>query len=558
MKPAPTEFELGNNSRRGGFLVKGGVALAVAAAVALTVFGVTKSDTTSFKGASVDYGEPLQWRVQRRDLTISSITPGELKTKNTTPVRSAVKTYRQLKITWIIPEGTQVKKGDKLVELDSSELQESYLHQKIKLADGQQAAAKAETAHAIASRQYETNLIMVKNKLDMAKIDLEKYTQSDFLQEKREKETAIILAEEELKLGENKLEWTRKLYAREFETKQALDADTLAVRKNVIALEKATEDLKALKEFTYRKMKTQYETAVVEADGLYEEIVLTGERDIESKKAAWDSATQRVELETLETANLKEQVEQTVLKAPEDGLVVYHKERYMMNAAPLKVGTIVNSRQILIDLPDFSSWIVEARVHESMIQQIRVGQKAFIILEPFPEELFEGTVSTIGVLPDESNWYRETQEYVVKIDVDDGDQPNFKPGMSAKVEIVIDELQDVLTVPNQAVDLVDGKPIVRVVGDNNVVTVQKIEVGRSNDQFVEILSGVEEGQQVALEQTSVTDSGLGAHPTDKATAEQRREAAEAAEEAKAPGDAKTETGKGPPLAVEATPPPVPD
>ncbi|MCH8333370.1 HlyD family efflux transporter periplasmic adaptor subunit [Candidatus Sumerlaeota bacterium] len=511
-------------------LLKVFVILLVVGAVAFPFIVQRDSDSLSIGPDAGARDQPLQWRVERGDLTLSSLAPAELRTENSTPVRSAVKTYRQLKIIWIIPEGTQVKKGDKLIELDSSELQEQYLQKKIRLSETEQKVEEAETVLAVAEREYQTNLIMTKNRVDMATIDFEKYKVSDYPQEKRRLESAIAIAREELEIAQEKRKWTELLFEKKFESRERLRADELAVRKSEIALDTASVELEALKEFTYRQRIANLQTSLVEAEGFLDEIRLTGQRAITSKRAALDSAQQRAKLEAMETANLAEQVSQTVINAPEDGLVVYHKERYMMDQSPLKVGAIVNSRQILIDLPNFSSWIVEARIHETMIQQIRLRQRAFIILDAFPDQLLEGTVSKIAVLPNESNWYSETKEYIVEINVG-SHQANFKPGMSSKVEIILDELEDVILVPNQVVSVVEGKTYVTVVGEQGFLR-QKVTIGESNDQFAQILDGLTVGQEVVLEQALLPRGAVRMRPSDMATEEQRDSAKEASEKAK--------------------------
>ena len=73
----------------------------------------------------------------------------------------------------------------------------------------------------------------------------------------------------------------------------------------------------------------------------------------------------------------------------------------------------------------------------------------------------------------------------------------MKPGISAKVEIVIEELTNVLTVPIQAVTTVDGKQLCYR-NDGGDLEPLEVEVGKFNTKYIEIRSGLEEDQQIIL------------------------------------------------------------
>ena len=518
-------------ARRAGVIIKVGVAV-------LALAGLV-GGYLAWRGAPLAGGEEgpaakggiVRWTVQRHNLTISALAPGELKTKNMTAVRN--ETDRTLKITWIAPEGLAVTKGETILELDNSELTERYLQQKISLTEAQQRVQEAEGNLAIAESKLKTDVQAAENKLSIARIDLQKYIEGDFQQQKRNKESSAFIAEEERKRAMDRLEWTQRLYEKSYVTKNDLDADEFAVKKSNIQVEQSKEDLKLLEQFAYTRELTVLQTAVVEADGHLEEVRLTGERDIGTRKAALDAARERAELERITTENLQKQLDRTIVKAPEDGLVVYHKDRgrFGQSDSVLQVGTSVSPRQWLIDLPDFAAWIVEARVHESMIQKIRLGQPAFITLDALSGQIIEGVVSKISVLPDSTNFMREVQEYLVEIDIGRR-QPSYKPGMSGKAEIVVQELKGVLVVPIQAVQMKNARPAVWLAAERGG-QLREIEVGLNNGRLVEVVAGLKEGDVVIMEQALAAESGLGPRPSERASPEQRDAAAQAADRAAA-------------------------
>lgn len=90
----------------------------------------------------------------------------------------------------------------------------------------------------------------------------------------------------------------------------------------------------------------------------------------------------------------------------------------------------------------------------------------------------------------------DVKQYTVKIELGPSDLP-LKPGMTTKNEIILDELEDVLYVPIQSVATIDGEPFVLMRSEVGVRR-QPVKLGKANDQFVVVLEGLEEGDQVML------------------------------------------------------------
>jgi hypothetical protein len=182
-------------------------------------------------------------------------------------------------------------------------------------------------------------------------------------------------------------------------------------------------------------------------------------------------------------------------------MVVYAVEGGRGGENQIEVGAQVRNRQRLIELPDFSAWQIETRVHESMIQQVKLGQVALITLDAFDNSdssMLRGTVSKIGVLPDNSRWFMpDTKEYLIDLDLTSTTLP-LKPGMSAKSELILEELDDVLSVPIQAVTTEAGKTVVWVNRGVGGAQAQPVTVGLNNDRFIEISEGLEAGDEVLL------------------------------------------------------------
>jgi HlyD family secretion protein len=196
---------------------------------------------------------------------------------------------------------------------------------------------------------------------------------------------------------------------------------------------------------------------------------------------------------------LKQQLENSKIKAPQDGLVVYASSSYGDRGQMLiEEGAQIRQRQEIIKLPDVSQMIVEIRVHESHVLQIHPGLDAYVTVDSLPDRRFKAKVTKVAVLPNSQDRWMNPNLKVYSTDVlIEEELPDLKPGASARAEIIVTNLVNALTVPLQAVTTVKGKQVCYVQNADELVAVP-VMVGNFNDQFIEIRSGLKEGDQVAL------------------------------------------------------------
>src|SRR5690606_27925965 len=123
---------------------------------------------------------------------------------------------------------------------------------------------------------------------------------------------------------------------------------------------------------------------------------------------------------------------------------------------------------------------VKVKIHESYIKKVARGIKASVQVDAFPEEKLTGEVIKVAVLPDSQNrWMSpDLKVYATTIKIN-GTHEWVKPGMSAKVEILVKELPDVVYIPLQAVSPLNGKQFCHVVKGGKVEP-REIVVGEFN------------------------------------------------------------------------------
>ncbi len=192
-----------------------------------------------------------------------------------------------------------------------------------------------------------------------------------------------------------------------------------------------------------------------------------------------------------------------VLRAPVDGVVQIRPNTRAQGSSsrsrpPFQEGDSVWAGAEIADIPDLSSMVVEFRVEEIDRGRARIGQKVRVRVDAVAGAVFEGAIewlSPIATLifrrfPPEKNFPARAR--IAKID----DQ--LRPGMSASVEIIVEERPNVLVIPAKASFQIEGKPTVFVRSGNGFRR-QTIDVLARNANEIVVSGDINEGEVIALE-----------------------------------------------------------
>lgn len=162
--------------------------------------------------------------------------------------------------------------------------------------------------------------------------------------------------------------------------------------------------------------------------------------------------------------------------------------------AQIKSGDKTSPGTIAFQIDDLSHLLVDVRVSEVDINRIQLNQEVTISFDAILNKEYHGVVvevdrvgtSTQGVV-----------DFVVTVELSDSDV-DVKPGMTAAVNIVVNQLKDVLLVPNRAVRVIEGERVVYTL-QNNIPTPVTITLGASSDTHSEVLeSELKPGDQIVL------------------------------------------------------------
>ena len=227
-------------------------------------------------------------------------------------------------------------------------------------------------------------------------------------------------------------------------------------------------------------------------------------------EARYRSAERRYQLEIKDTEDLEYQLEHCVIRAEVPGLVAYggaetnyYKSRYY---DAITEGAEVRFGQPIITTPDMSHMGVTVNIHESYVKKVAIGQKVRLTIDAEAGIILHGTVTELAVLPDSANmrYNPNLKVYPASIKID-GAQDWLKPGMSANVEIIVEELEDTLYVPVQSVFTEETDHFCYVDEEGNVEK-RRVDIGSFNDEFIQIKAGLDEGELVFLSEPSGFDT----------------------------------------------------
>ena len=184
------------------------------------------------------------------------------------------------------------------------------------------------------------------------------------------------------------------------------------------------------------------------------------------------------------------------IAAPFDGTVT--------QAEPA-VGDQASTGAVAFRVDDLSHLLVDVQVSEVDINTLSIGQTAALTFDAILGKEYHGEIAEVGQAGDN---VQGVVNFTVTIELTDADEL-VKPGMTAAVNIVVQEVKDVVLVPNRAVRLVDAERVVFVLV-NGIPQQVKVELGSSSDTMSVLVGGdLKEGDEIILNPPSVSGSPFG-------------------------------------------------
>lgn len=478
---------------------KPAITIGLSAVLVLVIWGAI-----SLLGGEDATSDISPYVVKTGPLRISISETGSITPKEKIIVKNEVE--GETTIVYIVDEGADVKKGDLLVELDSSTLTDEQVDQEIQVLSAEASYIDARENLSVTKSQAESDVDEAELTYEFAKQDLQKYIEGEYPNQLKEAEANITLSEEELAEAEETLEWSKKLYEEQFVSASELESDELAYKKKELDLDLAKRDLELLVNYTHKRELAQLESDVKQAQMSLDRTERSTRADVVQAEANFKAKEAEYTRQQDKLKKIEAQLEKTKIYAPADGSVIYATSaeqmgsRFGSSSEPLELGSSVRERQELIHLPTNTGYMTELSIAEASIDKIRKGLPAIITIDTLPGKVFTGKVQYVSSVVDAQSAFMNPDLKVYDTEVvldNDQDLSMIRSGMSCTAEIVVAQYEEATYIPVQAVQNVSGNPTVYVVNGKDLEPTL-VDTGKDNGIVIKIDSGLETGDIVAL------------------------------------------------------------
>jgi multidrug resistance efflux pump len=464
-----------------------------------------------FSGNRVDL---VTHKVRSERLELTIVERGALESAKNSDIYCTVKAGQKggtiaSTIKWVIDDGSSVKKGDLLVELDSSGLEEQLKTQKITVDGAEANKVSAEENFKIVDSQNKSDIATAQVVLELAEIDLEKYLKGDYPQALKDVLGRIEVAKGDMEQQLERTAWAGRMVKKGYYTTTQAQAEQSKLDSCKLALAKVQEEERVLNDQKYglkKRTETDLGNKVAEAKRALDRVKsqakakeVQAQSDRETKKSIYQQEMTRYK-------EIEDEIKKCKIFAPQDGMVVYfvpEQARFGGGSQQSIVaqGEPVREGQKLMQIPNLRRMLVNTKVHEALVSRVKTGQPARIRVDSFPDKALTGHVDSVATVSSQQDFMSaDVKVYTTKVRIDDRVE-GLKPGMSAEVRVTVGAaLENVLTVPVQAI--VGGAELGKqrkcfVLTPQGPVA-RDIVVGESNEKMAEVKEGLQEGEEVVL------------------------------------------------------------
>jgi HlyD family secretion protein len=407
---APPDFGEGPTRKFPIYLVLLGGALAIIVTAGLLYYFTGRSKT--------DRPDLLLHTVKNENLDLTVVERGTLESADNRDIicrlKAGSKGNYASTIKWVIDDGTLVKKGQSIMILDSSSLEDQYRSQKITVDKAHADWVSAEQQYKIVLSTNETLIEKAKSDITLAELDLEKYVglPKGTLSRPREAARALLiemeidmmkflvnhakefptpegefhkslndltgqvqLAEADVEAWRDRLKYSKQMEQKRFLNAAQVQADQSRLNGSIETLKKIQTDVKLLQTFQAQRTVKDFSAKVQEAWRAYDRSISEAAANDVKAEAARKTYRSILLQEEEKLKDIEDQLQECKIHSPQDGMVVYYipeNSRWSQTERGLiQQGASVQEGQKMMRIPDLTRMQVSTRVHEAMISRIK-------------------------------------------------------------------------------------------------------------------------------------------------------------------------------------------
>lgn len=465
----------------------------------LLALGVLALSLTLYRSQTAAVLESAPTFPVKRELFQMKITErGTLKALRNLVISSEIGGDRA-KIVRIVPEGSYVKVGQVLVEFDKTPFLDDIERYKAEVEHAKAQVIQAEEDLKAERARIEESVKRAQDAIVLAELDLKDLENgSGPLRVERAKHD-VEKRRSDYERFEREYNEFKELVKEGYVSQAEVDGIGSKRDESKKAYEFAQAEYDNLVKFSFPISLESAKAKVRGAKESYAKLQETAQYMASSKQAAISQAHINLGSAQLRLDISRSQLRSSRIVSSVEGFVIYI-EQYFSGASTkrkVEIGDAVFPTQPFMQIPDVSQMVVDARIREVDVYKVKSGQGALIRVDAYPDLTINGEVALIGTLAEAAGNEAIGGKYFNIQVLTKQSDPRLRPGMTARVEILVDEEKDVITVPVQAI-FEKGDRKVSYVSRNGQVEERAVVSDKSNEETAVIRSGLKEGEKVLL------------------------------------------------------------
>ena len=445
--------------------------------------------------------------VKRSGMEISSVFQGTLTAKKNHKL--SVKASYEAILNWIEEENTIVKKGDAIARFETEKLQNDIEKYQLEIDNLRKMQEIKSEEKKLLLAENDSALEEAQDKLKRAEEDYFRYYKHEGRKQKDDL-TSILAYREQLFL-ESKEKYNEKIDAiaktiYENEAREKKEQATLIELEKAMDIKKnshqdATYKLRIFKKYTYPDTLKRKQNDLNRARMNYEKTSVAIKTKLVKYENEFSNQEQKIKTAEIRLQRLQNYLSMMTLIAPVDEVLVYGdpSNRHFHHSEEIEVGARIYRGRVVATIPDMSEFIVQFDLPESFHHQIKTGAKVRIQPKSLPTLKITGEVSHIPRTSSNLRRWDKSSPKIYRSTVSlDQNHPDLVSGMTVKVDILQDTLQQVIAVPVESVFEEKSEYFVYLHHSEGSPTKQIVELGKSNHQYVEIIKGLKEEESIYL------------------------------------------------------------
>jgi len=307
--------------------------------------------------------------------------------------------------------------------------------------------------------------------------------------DKEEKQQQMLKSLSDLKIAQNEI--SKKLADIESQKRTSqIDLDNIKLQYEEALLE--TKKADTIAKIEAEKNKLRYE----QAEKRHKETLKKMESQGQSNEADLKVLDEKKAKAEADYQMAKKSLEEMTCQAPKEGLVVLKEIWKGTGMGKVQEGDSVWPGYPILEIPDLSAMEVKVYLNEVDVGKVKPDQEATIKIDSFPEKIFEGKVERVASIGTKKDWDAKLKTFETVIALNEID-PRMRPGMTCMVDIIIEKIPDVLSIPIESVFEKEGKTIAYAMGSRTPKR-REVVLGKRNNTHIIVTQGLSTGDKIAL------------------------------------------------------------